>query len=575
MILRPTYLSLLCACDRDVKLEEFAEEVFESTRTNLIKLNEACSLVADSWVSEGAHGLFGSAEVLHTIPNVTIPNFGIMAQHLLQLGGAEMLAVAPLVSREKRIGWEAYMDEQWGWLMEDQDVLKLRDSSDNDDVGGETQVFPDEIYGSNVNDPDWFLPIAQVSPTPFVASESPLMMDLFGLDWFPPLWEEVLSTRSNVYSDILDDLESLTVRSTKQDSPDEEGSDEESSDDRKLSEDLQTSDDDCEGCVQGPKSVLLVPLFSNYVASSAEVSGVVVAVIDWTSLLSGLLEDEAAGMLVDLEYSCPDSSLSRYAFQVVDEDMVYIGTDFEFNEEYAHLSDREVITPSPSGIEAASSSDDRRRYLSSSDEENTATTQQEDLDSCVFYMSSHASDEYVENWQRDEVVLYTIVVISIFVFTVLVFFVYDELVRRRNKKITERAEKSTAIVTALFPKNVAAQMLEEENHNNVLTETVHAMNSKSTKKSSSSSKPIASLFRESTIMFADIAGFTAWSSMREPTQVFRLLETVFNSFDAIADRHKVFKVSESENVNMSFDDCKHLIISHPLFESLTNIFSIG
>ena len=35
-------------------------------------------------------------------------------------------------------------------------------------------------------------------------------------------------------------------------------------------------------------------------------------------------------------------------------------------------------------------------------------------------------------------------------------------------------------------------------------------------------------------MFADIAGFTAWSSMREPSQVFVLLETLYSQFDDIA-----------------------------------------
>ena len=123
------------------------------------------------------------------------------------------------------------------------------------------------------------------------------------------------------------------------------------------------------------------------------------------------------------------------------------------------------------------------------------------------------------------------------------------------------AARSTAIVTSLFPKNVAAQMLQEENHG-TLSETAHAL-SNTTKGPDSSSKPIANLFRESTILFADIAGFTAWSSMREPgqvssdasctksnfgheskhrTQVFRLLETIFNTFDMIAERHSIFKV---------------------------------
>jgi class 3 adenylate cyclase len=43
-------------------------------------------------------------------------------------------------------------------------------------------------------------------------------------------------------------------------------------------------------------------------------------------------------------------------------------------------------------------------------------------------------------------------------------------------------------------------------------------------------------------MFADIAGFTAWSSVREPSQVFTLLEALYRSFDETAKRRRVFKV---------------------------------
>jgi class 3 adenylate cyclase len=55
-------------------------------------------------------------------------------------------------------------------------------------------------------------------------------------------------------------------------------------------------------------------------------------------------------------------------------------------------------------------------------------------------------------------------------------------------------------------------------------------------------KPIADLFPNTTVMFADISGFTAWSSVREPSQVFTLLETVYKAFDINAKRHRVFKV---------------------------------
>jgi hypothetical protein len=49
-------------------------------------------------------------------------------------------------------------------------------------------------------------------------------------------------------------------------------------------------------------------------------------------------------------------------------------------------------------------------------------------------------------------------------------------------------------------------------------------------------KQIAELFPETTILFADIAGFTAWASSREPSHVFTLLETLYGAFDRQARR---------------------------------------
>jgi class 3 adenylate cyclase len=43
-------------------------------------------------------------------------------------------------------------------------------------------------------------------------------------------------------------------------------------------------------------------------------------------------------------------------------------------------------------------------------------------------------------------------------------------------------------------------------------------------------------------MFADLVGFTAWSSVREPTQVFTLLETIYRAYDEMARQRRVFKV---------------------------------
>ena len=43
-------------------------------------------------------------------------------------------------------------------------------------------------------------------------------------------------------------------------------------------------------------------------------------------------------------------------------------------------------------------------------------------------------------------------------------------------------------------------------------------------------------------VLCSIVGFTAWSSTREPSQVFTLLENIYHSFDEIAKRRRIFKV---------------------------------
>jgi class 3 adenylate cyclase len=60
------------------------------------------------------------------------------------------------------------------------------------------------------------------------------------------------------------------------------------------------------------------------------------------------------------------------------------------------------------------------------------------------------------------------------------------------------------------------------------------------------SPPVADLYPDASVMFADIAGFTSWSSAHEPTQVFTLLETLY---DAITKKRGVFKV---ETIGDSF-----------------------
>jgi hypothetical protein len=122
----------------------------------------------------------------------------------------------------------------------------------------------------------------------------------------------------------------------------------------------------------------------------------------------------------------------------------------------------------------------------------------------------------------------------------IVFRWLDRSSMEGSNKVITAALKANSILTSLFPKIVRDRMIAEKQLANA------QLTRKSTKASNSimaemiqgaasvagvdeevsefgdglvhREKPIADLFPETTIMFADIAGFTAWSSVREPSK---------------------------------------------------------
>jgi class 3 adenylate cyclase len=188
---------------------------------------------------------------------------------------------------------------------------------------------------------------------------------------------------------------------------------------------------------------------------------------------------------------------------------------------------------------------------------------------CVYTFVVYPTKEFEDTYHSNLPVLMTSVVAAAFCFIILTFLGYDWFVQRRNEKVVGAAARSNAIISTLFPKNVRDRLFEEKekemeeeenkesaNRNRDAPGTkarlTSFLNNESEDQDSEDdaydedfmykSKPIADLFPETTILFADISGFTAWSSTREPSQVFVLLETIYKAFDEIAKRRRVFKV---------------------------------
>lgn len=101
---------------------------------------------------------------------------------------------------------------------------------------------------------------------------------------------------------------------------------------------------------------------------------------------------------------------------------------------------------------------------------------------------------------------------------------------------------------SLFPKSIQKRLVAEITDRGSRTKSTSGAKNQSPNRNKGtanerlSTKPIADLFPESTVMFADLVGFTAWCSTREPSQVFELLEAIFNKFDALVEQRGVYKV---------------------------------
>mgnify|MGYP000686093088 CR=1 FL=1 len=188
---------------------------------------------------------------------------------------------------------------------------------------------------------------------------------------------------------------------------------------------------------------------------------------------------------------------------------------------------------------------------------------------CVYTFAVYPTKELDDEYHSNLPVQLTLSVAAAFFFMILTFLAYDWFGQRRNEKVVGAAARANAILSSLFPKNIRDRLFEEreleEEQQKYAGQKKPFLDQPGNKARLTSflnndgdevmaeeddddddvmykSKPIADLFPETTILFADISGFTAWSSTREPSHVFILLETIYRAFDEIAKRRGIFKV---------------------------------
>jgi class 3 adenylate cyclase len=203
-----------------------------------------------------------------------------------------------------------------------------------------------------------------------------------------------------------------------------------------------------------------------------------------------------------------------------------------------------------------------------------------DEEYCTFTVTMYPSTDMENQFISSNPIIIASFAVLIFLFTSMVFIIYDSKVEQRQNIVTNRAAKTSAVLSSLFPTAVRDKLLSQEDfdprsnnndnfdvvprtmsqqenvqHKDVLGSTdgmnmnqdlnddkIDVGNNYCALVKQKFASPIADLYPDTTVFFADIRGFTAWSSSRSPVDVFILLEALYSEFDKIAQRRKVFKV---------------------------------
>jgi class 3 adenylate cyclase len=436
--------------------------------------------------------LTSSADTMNsTWPNVTFNHFEARGAGYQQVSGARVVYMAPIV--QDLDSWNSYSLEHQAWIKES--YMMRGDTRTPDPIEQQVYRREDGVMIPEINGDEFYLPIWQASAAPY--DTSIFNLNLLSVPELVRDFDLMMKTKEPVLTNIIDFSTVI-------------GGDVESENMTELQE-----------------SALMFPIFDSFGGSSGNIVGVIFAVVPWIDRFSKLLHDGSDNIICVLRNACGDV----FSYGIQGSQSTYLGSGDSFvDTKFAYLEHVVFI-----GVDAV----DKRV--------------------CEYTMHLYPTAEMEANYQSDRPFVYTAVVAAIFVFACTVFVVYDWLVAMRLKKVNKAASKSATIVASLFPDGVRSRLLNPEE--------LILRKSKTTKSQLKAylqddsgplalnkatrgevdheilqSKPIADLFPNTTVIFADIAGFTAWSSVREPSQVFTLLETVYRAFDRIAHHRGVFKV---------------------------------
>ena len=453
-------------------------------------------------------------------PFITLNDFQERADSVRKLSGALFLRFAPLVTDATREAWEAYSLRNLDWLSDIPPQLpeyytrKLQESENTtgyetvvaDDVvdfstGVGSRIYTGSAFGGIVADssPGPYFPLWQESPT-FGVSTSPVNLNIGHYPPYAPHISRAIETGKMTLGGI-------------QTAPRGLPSDEDYST-RYFASLLSVAAKKKVTYMGDPMSTVFVPVFSEYNTTENPVA-IMFGVFGWASYFENLLTENFPGIAVVLENTCD----GPFTYKIVGTEVEYIG---------------------PGDLHLSKFNSMRRRF--DLKDESTAEGLNLHQSVCPYSLSVYPAQELFDAYITNLPFLLTTAVLLVFALASGVFFLYNQFVEERQDLVMNQAVQSTAIVSSMFPEAVRDRLMQDQANSHLRSGKKRLKSFLDDGDDKIDMEPIADLFPNATVFICDIAGFTAWSSTRDPSQVFILLQAIYQAFDVIAKRYRVFKV---------------------------------
>ncbi|CAB9501729.1 Receptor-type guanylate cyclase gcy [Seminavis robusta] len=471
-----------------------------------------------------------------TWPMVTIPDYQRVSSYILELSAVMSLTFHPLVHADERTEWGEYSGNNTEWIDQGTVYQEQRKSEDYDyeEEKGYTdflnKVFRGPVEDGMVirpyifnltadgislppDDAEHFLPWWQFAP--FIEGvNSGINYNTFSSSTRGPDLQTVMATQKPLVTPAWD--YSLQNRATVA---------------RKavLNMYLMRWKDGGKKYEDGPASDLYFPVFESYEDEDTYMDippeertmvGVLSAYVYWQIYFENVLPDadNAQGVIVVLENNCDQA----FTYVINGASASYVGMGDLHDPKYDDL----VVSTGYGAFLGG--------HAATGDFDNQ----------CIYGIKVYPSVEMEDHFLTSMPLIFTLVVVAVFVVTSLIFVLYDVMVEKRQTAVMKKAVQSTEVVNSLYPAAVRDRLFDASATKSVKTDSSSFL-VEQPNGGGADEEPdgiVADLYNDSTILFADLAGFTQWSSTKEPKHVFQLLETLYAEFDRIAKKRRVFKV---------------------------------